>query len=122
MKKGYIRIKCIFPNNLNISNYYINIYDEYNKLISSSSFNKFGIFYFKILKSGIYKFIIRNKFFLKKKCIALYLNENSYKNITINFNNSLAIKKHPITFYLTDQNYKNLPIEKGRIILWKMKK
>lgn len=108
-----IKIKCMLDSSIDICKCRVRLYKNDILLIDECT-NKYGYYCFNIEK-GIYKLKISNKYYYPKiQYFSIFINNND-EEIIVNFN-----KKHPITVRLVD-NY-NLPIEKGRMIFWKMNK
>lgn len=114
MNKVLLRFKSC--SNLLVNNLKVNIFDSKNNLILNKKTDNLGNIEFIFSFYDVYKIIIytgmcnSNNF-----CIPVLINNNS-KQIDIYLN---CINKRKIL--LTDKNYVGLPIEKGEILLWKIK-
>ena len=115
-----INIKCI-SQGICSKKCHIEVYDEKSNILFNKVTDNNGYISFALEHLKAYKIIATNMCDIsKRKCLVFLINNNMPNNINIYLENEKMPKK--ITFNLTDSNYKDLPIEKGRIILWKIKK
>lgn len=116
MNTKIIKIKCRLENNLNCC-FKVMIYHN-NSNIFNGFTDLFGCIYFNAEINCVYKIFVNNC--ASNKCFAVLI-DNTTSEIILN-NSFSSNKHHSIVINLTDQNYKDLPINKGKVIIWKMKK